>query len=381
MKKIAIVRGKFLNRYEMQLFEPLVSRYDLTAFGSLSPFHDRFAFPVVKLPSPMDLPQFPYKMPILNRLFVDAQYLFGLEERLRGFDLVHTAETYFRYTQQCLDAKRRGIVRRVIATSYDNIPFNNEGIWGRKNYKKRARTELDHIIAISQKAKETLLTEGADPSKVTVIGHYIDTKRFAPHAHHLTRFSDAKRRDLTILFVGRLETYKGVLDILDAAAFLARDSELTHYSFHVLFVGTGSQRGVMLEKERHIGKNWHFSHESATYSKMPDYYRKADIFVAPSTPTPTWEEQFNIALLEAQASGLPIVTTRTGSIPENVGRAGVVVPPGNPQALATAIKEFILKPNKRIAFARLARSRALAVHDTALGAAKIADIYERVLSL
>src|SRR3990172_767068 len=98
MKKIAIVRGKFLNRYEMQFFEPLVRYFDITAFGSLTPFHDRYAFPVVKLASPMDLPDFPYKMPILNRLFTDAHYLLGLTERLQGFDLVHSAETYFYYT-------------------------------------------------------------------------------------------------------------------------------------------------------------------------------------------------------------------------------------------------------------------------------------------
>src|SRR3990172_12886687 len=156
-KKIAIVRGKFLNRYEMQFFEPLIRDFDITAFGSLTSFHDRFRFPVVKLPSPMDLPDFPYKMSVLNRLLTDAHYLVGLEEKLRGFDLVHTAETYFHYTQQCLNAKRKGYVKKVIATVLENIPFNNEGIWGRKAFKKRAREELDHVIALTHKTKEVLL--------------------------------------------------------------------------------------------------------------------------------------------------------------------------------------------------------------------------------
>ncbi|KKU88355.1 MAG: hypothetical protein UY16_C0008G0002 [Candidatus Gottesmanbacteria bacterium GW2011_GWA2_47_9] len=82
---VAIVRGKFLNRYEMQFFEPLTDRFDITAFGSLAPYHDRFAFPVVKLPCPLDIPDFPYKMAVLNRLCVDAHYLWGLEEKLKGF--------------------------------------------------------------------------------------------------------------------------------------------------------------------------------------------------------------------------------------------------------------------------------------------------------
>src|SRR5437773_10078470 len=114
--KVAIVRGKFLNKYEMQFFEPLARKFDITAFGSLTSYHDAFVFPTVKLLSPMDIPDFPYKMSILNRMFIDAHYLVGLEGKLRGFDLVHTAETYFHYTQQCLDAKKKGYVKKVIAT-------------------------------------------------------------------------------------------------------------------------------------------------------------------------------------------------------------------------------------------------------------------------
>ncbi|MBI3559599.1 hypothetical protein HY087_00530, partial [Candidatus Gottesmanbacteria bacterium] len=76
-----------MNMYEMQMYEPLVGRYDITAFGSLTCYHDRFVFPVVKLPSPMDVPEFPYKTPLLNRLFVDAHYLWGLENNLHDFDI------------------------------------------------------------------------------------------------------------------------------------------------------------------------------------------------------------------------------------------------------------------------------------------------------
>ncbi|HSW97405.1 MAG TPA: hypothetical protein VLF89_06280, partial [Candidatus Saccharimonadales bacterium] len=67
--KIAIVRGKFLNQYEMQSYEPLTASFDLTAFGSLTAFHTHFAFPTVKLFSPLDVPDFPYKTQLLNRLF------------------------------------------------------------------------------------------------------------------------------------------------------------------------------------------------------------------------------------------------------------------------------------------------------------------------
>jgi len=151
MKKIALVRGKFLNAYEMQIFEPLAKKYEIIAFGSSNPYQENFAFPVVKLPSPMDLPEFPEKMPILNRVFTDAHYLFGLESKLKGFDLVHSAETYFNYTQQALRAKERGYIKKVVATVLENIPFNNEGIRGRKEFKENARKNLDHLVALTKR--------------------------------------------------------------------------------------------------------------------------------------------------------------------------------------------------------------------------------------
>jgi alpha-maltose-1-phosphate synthase len=377
--KVAIVRGKFLNRYEMQFFEPLVNKFDITAFGSNTPFHDQFAFPVVKLPSPMDLPEFPYKMPVLNRLFIDAQYLYGLEENLKGFDLVHTAETYYHYTQQCLNAKKRGYVKKVIATVLENIPHNNEGIWGRKRFKKRARLELDHIVALTQKTKEVLVQEGADDQKITVISHFVDTKRFAPAP------ATAKRRvrdsqDLTILFVGRLEEYKGALDLLEAGKLLLHDDALRDKKLTFLFVGEGSQKREMHEM---IGR-WHMEGNveflSVPYEQMPQVYERADIFAAPSSPTPTWQEQYCTSLLEAQAAGLPIVTTNSGGIPENIGDAGLVVTPGNVAELASALKGFIVHAKARKAYAEKARTRAIRVHDIAIGAKKMVALYRSVLS-
>lgn len=340
----------------MQFFEPLTKRFDITAFGSLTSFHDRFAFPVVKLASPMDLPEFPYKMPILNRLCIDAHYLFGLEERLKGFDLVHTAETYYRYTQQALNAKKRGYVKKVIATVWETIAHNNEGILGRRHYKARSIWELDHIIAVTNRVKNALIEEGADANKITVIPPGIDTTRFTPRA--------PRSKIFTILFVGRLEQEKGVEDILEALPHLPTNVRMR-------FVGDGSLRQLIEGKGMSV--------DVVPYEHMPRVYHEADIFVAPSRTTRTWEEQYGMAILEAQASGLPIVTTRSGGIPENVGDAAVLVEPGDVRGLVAAITEFFNNPGKRRAYATRARRRAVTVHDARKVAGKIAQLYGRVL--
>lgn len=360
--KLAIVRGKFLNAYEMQMYEPLGRSYDITAFGSLTCYHDRFAFPVIKLPSPVDFPNFPYRMPILNRLFIDAHYLLGLEKHLSSFDIIHTAETYFHYTQQCLNAKGEA---KVVATVLENIPFNNEGIWGRKQFKERARRELDHIVALTQKTKAALLAEGADPQKITVIPHFIDTKRF----HSAPKKNTT--RSLTVLFAGRLEEEKGALDVLAAARLLESDAKLGDHHVDWVFVGDGSRKFDIFGK--------HVRVKNVNYGQMPQVYREADIFLAPSKPSKTWEEQYGTVLLEAQASGLPIVTTATGGIPENVGDAAVMVRPGDVHAIARAIKAFIVSPALRVRYAKKARDRAVYVHDIRIGAQKLDLLYQKLL--
>ncbi len=374
--KIAIVRGKFLNKYEMQIFEPLVSEFDITAFGSLTPFHDRFAFPVVKLPSPMDLPDFPYKMPVLNRIFIDAHYLFGLEEKLKGFDIVHSAETYYRYTQQSLDARKKGYVKKVVATVLENIPFNNEGILGRKSFKKRAREELDYIIALTELTKKTLFKEGTDPKKITVIGHGIDTKAFRPSS---IKYKVLSIKYINILFAGRLEVYKGVYEVLEAAKNLLGDKDLDQYRLKFIMVGNGSQKKNLIDLEKKWGIEKFIIHKEVSYNKMPDEYQSADIFVAPSKPTKTWQEQYCTTLLEAQASGLPIVTTSTGGISENVGDAAILAKPGDSNSLTGAIKSFIVNSKLREEYSKKARERALKKHDVKIISRKLADVYTSVL--
>lgn len=348
------------------MYEPLVDRYDITAFGSLTSYHDTFAFPVVKLPSPMDLPDFscgagsrfarPFLLPILNRLFIDAHYLWGLEEKLRGFDIVHTAETYFHYTQQCLAVKRAGNVKKVIATVLENIPFNNEGIWGRKRFKAGAREELDHIVALTQKTEEALIVEGADIKKMSVIPHFVDTKRFVS-----TRPRKIVR---TILFCGRLEEYKGVFDFIEMARRLPKN-------LRFVMVGDGSQKNKLKRPGVEI--------KSVSYDDMPSIYQEADIFVAPSKPTKTWEEQYCTVILEAQASGMPIVTTNTGGIPENIGEAGIIVSPGDVDAMTKAVKRLIDDPALRLAYSKKARARAVDVHDITIGAHKLDLLYQKLL--
>jgi len=314
-------------------------------------------------------------MGVLNRLFTDAHYLWGLEKKLKGFDLVHTAETYYNYTQQSLHAKQKGYVKKVVATVLENIPFNNEGIAGRQQFKKNAREHLDHIIALTKRTKMALLLEGADEKKITVVPHFIDTKRFKPHS----RLDSESNGDINILFCGRLEVYKGIYELLYALSLLKKDEEIAKVSWRCTFVGMGSEIEGMKRRVYQLGLKSFVFFETASYEEMPKKYAQADIYCAPSKTTDTWQEQYNTTLLEAQACGLPIVTTESGGIVENVGDAALLVQAGDVLSLYHALKQLILHKNVRIALGKKARIRAVQVHDIAIGAEKISTIYDKVL--
>lgn len=375
--RIALVRGAFLAQYETQIYYPLARKYNLVAFSSLHPYQGKYPFPLVKLPSPMDISFGPFqrlKMPVLNRLFIDAHWLIGLEDRLKGFDIAHTAETFYAYTHQCLTAKRKGNVKAVVSTVFENIPFNNEGIWGRKRFKREAIESVDHFIAISERSKEALMVEGCPESKITVITQHIDTKRFVSG-------QQAKRnnKDITILFTGRLELYKGVYEIIFAAQRLLSDLGLFDYHLKFILVGSGSEEAELRRLIVRMAISKSVEIKSLPYSQMEKIYHLADIFVAPARATRTYQEQFCTALLEAQASGLPIVTTGTGGIPENVGDAALYANPGDFYSLAAQVKRFIESPRLREEYGRRARKRAEEKFDIRDGAKKLEAIYEKVL--
>ena len=376
-KKIAIVRGKYLNQYEMQSFEPLRARYDITAFSSLMPFHETFAFPVVKLLSPMDVGHFPYKMQILNRLYKDAQFLYGLENSLEGFDIAHTAETYFNYTQQCLNAKKKGYVKKVVVTVWENIPFNNEGIKGRKEMKQRVVHEADHFIAVSERAKLALLLEGVEEKKISIIHPGVDIKRFTP----ARSTNDQQIKKIRLLFVGRLEPQKGIFELLEALKLLLSDKILKGYIIELSMVGSISSpvKKKLLQFQIELGLTNTVIYKQLPYDTILEAYHNADIFVAPSKADVYWQEQWGMVLTEAQAAGLPIVTTMTGSIAENVADVAVLVQPADVLSLVEGIKKLILNKKERFSLGKKARDRAVKVHDIKFTAKKIDEVYKKVL--
>ena len=91
---------------------------------------------------------------------------------------------------------------------------------------------------------------------------------------------------------------------------------------------------------------------------LPARYRAFDVVAVPSLDTPSWVEQFGRVAVEAMASGAVVVASRSGALPDVVGDAGLLVPPGDVDALAEALARLRDDPSLRRDLQTAGRERA-----------------------
>lgn len=190
------------------------------------------------------------------------------------------------------------------------------------------------------------------PEHVHRVYHGIDTRRFAP----AERNAPGTDGPLRILAVGRLRRKKGFATLVRACAALAAQ----RIDFDCEIVGYGEEQPALeamvvdsnlRDRVRLTGR--------ATHAQLVGKYRAADVFVAPSEITEDGDRDgIPNVLLEAMSCGLPVVTTPISGIPEVVehGTNGLMVTPGDAQALARALAGLASDPSMRKALGRSARA-------------------------
>jgi glycosyltransferase involved in cell wall biosynthesis len=148
------------------------------------------------------------------------------------------------------------------------------------------------------------------------------------------------RRDLkldgyVVMCMGRLVSIKGVANVIRAASTLASDRAV-----RLVIVGEGPERESLQAYAARMGVQATFTGAVGQQAKHR-YLRAADVFVLPSRVMPSGRtEGMPVSLLEAMASGLVVVASNVGGIPDVIehGRNGWLVPPGRPDAIAHALQ-------------------------------------------
>ncbi len=194
---------------------------------------------------------------------------------------------------------------------------------------------IDEAVCVSKSTRELAIELGCPPSSSIVVYNTVNQQRFMPRSQNAARKSLGLSLDLTILlFVGDLRREKGCDILLRAFSRIPGPCRL-------LIVGDGLTRGELedlatllniREKVSFLGRIPHSS------ERLPLYYNASDVFVLPSLT-----EGHSMALLEALASGLPIVASRVGGNVETVEehKTGILVDPTDVNKLTEALTELL----------------------------------------
>lgn len=174
------------------------------------------------------------------------------------------------------------------------------------------------------------------PGKSVIIPSGVDSKRFNPKIAPITKYKDGK---MNILFVGRLEPRKEIGDLIKAFLLL----RLKYSHLRLIIVGDGPLKKKLLRLSKGDQSIVFVSDVSA--SQLPRFYTTADIFCSPAGEG----ESFGIVLLEAMASGVPVVATSNDGYRQVIknGQNGILTPVGDVEKLSRALAELIESSSKR----------------------------------
>jgi glycosyltransferase involved in cell wall biosynthesis len=204
---------------------------------------------------------------------------------------------------------------------------------------------------------------GIDESRTVTIYNGVDLDRFVPAPHR------SAGGPPTILVVAHLIREKGVDVLLRAVA------RLDHRSARLLVVGDGPELPQLRALATTLGIEDR-TEFAGLRDDVPSCLQKADIFVHPAI----WAEAFGWTIAEAMASRCAVIASRTGGIPELIvdGETGMLVEPGDPEAIGSALTRLLESPELRARLGEGARRRVEERFSLKGCAARHVDWCERV---
>lgn len=229
-----------------------------------------------------------------------------------------------------------------------------------------------HVLTTSDKITRRLVRElNLNPRRVDCIPTGIDLDRFNPSARPILRESPGLPSNKTIVgMVSVLRSWKGHDDFLDAAKILVDSGTEVHF----VIAGDGPGQARLLEGIASRGLQTAV-HWIGHRDDIPNVLTSLDLLVLPSYA----HEGIPQILLQAQASGIAVIGTEIGGIPEviNHEKTGLLIPPRNPAAIAGAIQRLIQNRSLRIQLAQNGLNHARQHHGLVLMCERLEAIYER----
>ena len=246
-------------------------------------------------------------------------------------DIIH--ETYYK----SLPCRKKGALR--VCTAHDLIhelyPDNFSNAARTTKRKRETFKRVDHIISISENTKRDLMEVfGIPESKISVVHHGVDACYFRKPRPQVT----VSERDY-ILYVGARSGYKNFKRFVQTCA----QSSIIKNKIKIVAFGGGGFSSDEVRFFSDLGFSEQFvKHVEGSDEVLSTYYSNALVFVCPSV-----YEGFGLTVLEAMASGCPVITSNTSSLPEVVNDAGILVDPTSLDEMQLALEDLILSSSMR----------------------------------
>lgn len=300
--------------------------------------------------------------------------------RRKPFDIIH-AQYGYPTGLAALEASRLVGVPNVVSIQ------GGDGHWVGtccRTHKLAMQSVLDHagalLIGSSSFAAEVNQNHGTPLSRFTIIPGAVDTRRFLPReGGPAMEFLNPERP--VVLYHGRIDVRKGVLVLLDAFASLTRESgvggvEAIALVPQLIISGIGPDYELTLARVSEMGLDAFVTLTGYTaYEDAPGVYRGAEVFVSP-----TYAEGFSNTILEAMATGLPIISTFAVGVVDCLrhDENALLIQPGDVSALANALRRMIEDAPLRSRLAARALAEARELYSWPTVARQIVEVYERL---
>ncbi len=266
--------------------------------------------------------------------FILFSLLIMLRHR-KQYDVIHCHQIYSPTTIGWLASRLLGkplVVNLHLGGEQGDIQRLTRNRMGsmRLNILKR---DADAFIAISREISQEMREQGIPQDKIHFLVNAVDPHSFKPadpaQKQALRKQLGLPQNTPVVFFGGRLEPIKGVQDLLEVWTRIPEPALL-------VIAGAGSK-----EQEFHAYAEQHLPGRVIFVGKVDnisDYLQACDVWTLPS-----YGEGLPVSLIEAMSSGISIVTTPVGAIAEIIhpGETGFLVPPGDLDALAEALKQAI----------------------------------------
>jgi glycosyltransferase involved in cell wall biosynthesis len=225
---------------------------------------------------------------------------------------------------------------------------------------RRAIRQADAVIGLNPADRGGVLPLLADPSRWVPLKPFLDARQFRPRP----REAGGRPRLIAAAMMrpgDKLASYRMLGDAL---------SRLLDLDWSLEIVGDGAARADVAAALARLGTRVIWAGALGP-TAMAEHLAEADLCVWPAV-----NEAFGMALLEAQASGLPVVAGAGGGVAGVVAHevSGLLVTPGDAAAFGAAVRRLLVEPGQRRAFGEHARTRVLAEHDLPAAAARLAAV-------